>query len=330
MTPQNLILPTDRAKIEKLRLVKQVFYHASCPDGTAAAIIIKSAFRGIGEPKFHSLQYDTDFMDKIEPREGQLFVDITPPKTRWEEWKPFEPIVLDHHETVEHVVRGLGGTYETNERHSGAMLAYEEILLPLSKAGIGSFSSTELEEFRSFAECAMIRDTWKKDHELWRKACAQGLAVQFHGSRPLIEKMNREPFDFDGIYELGEMLQVNSDRRTELTANGASHDTVSDGEKTYKVAFFNSTEKVISDAANYLVDRGVDIAIGYFYLFEDGQQKMSVSIRTNGSVSASSIAKTFGGGGHHRAAGFRISNANSAPPGVLLSYVEQGVLSARQ
>lgn len=316
-------------RLESIKEVRQVYYHASCPDGTAAAVMISAAFRGMHQPEFFSLQYGTEFMDKLQPQDGQLFVDITPPKSRWEEWKEYDPIVLDHHETVEHIVRGLGGVYGTNDRYSGAMLAFEHILEPIAQSGIGGFESHEMRSWRHFAECAMVRDTWKKDHELWRKACAQGLALQFHGSKPLIEKVRSGPFDFRGVYDLGEMLQQNSDRRTELTAEGAFHSAVSDGEKTYKVALFNSTEKVISDAANWLVDRGTDIAVGYFYLYEDGQQKMSVSIRTNGTVSASSIAKTFGGGGHHKAAGFRIPNAGSAPPNVLLSYLEQGVKNAR-
>ncbi len=316
--------------LDRLKQVREVYMHASCPDGSASAIIISAAFRGMESPEFYPLQYDTEFMDKLEPKEGQLFVDITPPKKRWEEWRDVNPIVLDHHETVKHVVEGLNGVYQTNDAHSGAMLAYENVLVPFAEAGYSGFDHSEMNYWHNFANLAMVRDTWKKDHPDWRKASAQGLALQFNGSKPLIAKARTERFDFDGVQGLGDMLQANSDRRTELTASGATHEVIQHNGKTFKVASFNSTEKIISDAANYLIEQGVDIALGYFYLYEDGQQKMVVSIRTNGSVSAREIAQTFGGGGHTKAAGFRIANANLVPPHVLFSYIEQGIRASSQ
>ena len=314
--------------VEKLKRVKQVFYHSSCPDGTAAATIISCAFRAIPRPEFHSLQYDTDFMDKLEPREGQLFVDITPPKTRWEEWRDFGPIVLDHHGTVKNVTIGLGGVYGENETHSGAKLAFENVMMPL--AGVSLFEGRELRKWEDFAELAMIRDTWKSTHPRWREACAQALATGLYGSQTLVDKAWSEPFDFDGIQSAGMALLEANDRRTQMMAEGATFELISDGKRTWKVSFFNCTEKLISDVANHLIDLGSDVAVGYFYLYEDGQQKLSVSIRTNGQASAAGIAQTFGGGGHPRAAGFRILNANSAPPSILFSYLEQGLVAVRQ
>ncbi len=302
---------------ERLAQVTDVFFHASCPDGTAAAMIVADTFAGMEwEAKFHPVQYGTEAHDKLVPARGQLFVDITPPMKRWPEWAEFEPVVLDHHETARPATEGLGGVYATNDRHSGAKLAYENVAVPL-------FGGTD--EWRQFAETAMIRDTWKKDHPLWREACAQAAALSMFGSEHMIEQVVSGKFRHDSLREIGAVLLDASERSAKKAAGGAVHAVFPHGAGEYRIAAFNCTEKVTSDAANILIDQGADIAIGYFFTHEDGTMRAIVSVRTGGRFSARRIAERNGGGGHDRASGFKVDPADGLSPAQILAVVQDSV-----
>lgn|SRR5512135_992130 len=315
---------------DKLRGVTDVYYHESCPDGSAAAFICAAAFKALGTtPKFWSLQYNTELMDRLEPRPGQLFVDITPPKERWQEWKPVEPIVLDHHDSAKHVTEGLGGVYATNEKHSGAKLAFEEVFLATNVQDL-----VLLTAWGNLAELAMVRDTWKKDSPLWRDACALAMAMLFEGSVGLVEKAQAQgpnAINPDGqlflnyLLDIGRKIVGSNERRMEKIAGSAYRETYS-FDREYKAAYFNCTEKIISDVANYLIGGGCNIAVGYFYLFEDGKTRLQVSVRTDGSLSAKKISEALGGGGHDRASGFRLPDGDNTPPYKLYAIVSETIV----
>jgi oligoribonuclease NrnB/cAMP/cGMP phosphodiesterase (DHH superfamily) len=317
---------------DKLRGVTDVYFHENCPDGSAAALICAAAFKAAGtRPKFRSLQYDTELMNKLEPRPGQLFVDITPPKARWGEWENVQPIVLDHHETAKVVTEGLGGVYATNEKHSGAMLALEEVFDPL----VAGFDESLRTAWKNLAQLAMIRDTWKKESPLWRDACALAMALLFDGSKCLIEKAQEHGPNIllpgghlflDQYLGLGHKLLENNDRRVEKLAKSAYRETYS-FDKEYEAAYFNCTEKIVSDVANFLIDNGCNLAVGYFFLFEDGANRCQVSLRTDGTLSARRIAERFpNGGGHERAAGFRLHEGDQMSPHKIYSVVSTTIV----
>ena len=325
--------------IDSLKSVSTVYYHASCPDGTASAMLIAAAFRLIGhKAEFKPLQYGTAEMDDLVPYKGQMFVDITPPRDKWEDWKEFEPIVLDHHESSKAVTEGLGGIYGTNDKYSGAMLAHEFVFLPcvdfwmsamaaFTKVAAGGCEHSvehlrpQFNKWRDFATLAMVRDTWKSKHELWGRAHALQLATSFEGSKNLIEKAQLGEFDFDTTMSLGEKLKEKHDKKVELIAQGAHWVDFAHGDSILKLASFNTTEKIISDVGNYLLENGADVAVGYFYMREDEAFQAVVSLRTNEKISASRVCESLGGGGHARAAGFRIKTALISSPGSIEDVV---------
>jgi single-stranded DNA-specific DHH superfamily exonuclease len=292
--------------IEKLRAVTDIFSHESCPDGLSSALICQKAYKWLNlSPSIHFIQYDTDFMEKLEPRPNQLFVDITPPKSRWEEWKTVNPIVLDHHDTAKHVTEGLGGTYgDSNE--SGASLAFKHIYQPLMDFAHVPFDD---KDYRHFSELAMIRDTWKKDNPLWPNAASVAHALMFFGSKEMLSN----PRGLNELLSIGTTIYNGIESKSKKYARGSYFKTFTrypgfDGDnETIKIGFFNCTEKLTSDAANYLIDScGCDIAVGYFYLFEDNQSCCVVSLRSNGKALVNKMAEMAGGGGHPKAAGYRL------------------------
>lgn len=305
--------------IDKSRLlsVNRVFFHSPCPDGTAAAMIVADTYAGLEWPvKFHPVQYDTKFHEGLRPEPGQLFVDITPPISRWREWIGCEPIVLDHHETAKEVVEGLGGVYATNEAHSGAKLAFEHVALPLCGGN---------DEWRKFAEVAMVRDTWKKDHPLWRDACAQKEALMFFGSKKLIEQVQSGSFRHDQFLSFASTLLDASEAASKTHARGAHKEEVEMGGEKYSLATFNCTNGNASDIANMLINEGSDLVLGYFFTIEDGEHKVIISARSNDRLSARAMAVTRGGGGHERAAGFRVKPADDVSPAALMALLKDAV-----
>lgn len=285
--------------------LKTVYYHASCPDGTAAAVIVASAVKSAGlelnSNSFIPIQYGSSDLSKLTPSPGQLFVDITPPKERWKEWIGTDVMVLDHHESAREVTEGLSGIYGDSQ-WSGAKMAYEHFHVPL----VGR--SPELEYL---AELAMIRDTWKKGHEKWREACAQAEALTFLGAKEAISMSLSGSMDIQGIMSIGEFLMRSLDGKIRKYSSGAFH-----REKNgFKVSFFNCTEKAISESCDHLIENGSDMAVGWFFSVDrDGIPFYSVSLRSNGRVSSRLIAESYGGGGHERAAGFRVSPASGVSP----------------
>jgi c-di-AMP phosphodiesterase-like protein len=74
----------------------------------------------------------------------------------------------------------------------------------------------------------------------------------------------------------------------------------------YKVAVLNIPYVGVSEAGNALCKAGYPIALCWF---ERGDGITQFSLRGDGSVDVSAIAKSFGGGGHANAAGFQVSVA---------------------
>jgi oligoribonuclease NrnB/cAMP/cGMP phosphodiesterase (DHH superfamily) len=296
--------------LDKLKKVKTIYYHASCPDGTASAIICAEALSSFwdiedqnSEPEFIPVQYGSNEFENLKPDYDQLFVDITPPRNRWEEWIPFNPIVLDHHESSKHVVLGLNGVYGENTTHSGARLVFEEIMLNIFDPTCVNFN---IEFFDNFSNLAMIRDTWKDYHPRWEEACIQSYGLMSLGLDDILERMGEGEDWSKLVISLGKK----SLNKAKFVAKNSSTYEFSFPKK-FSISAINCTEKnIISDACNLMLDSGSDIALSYFNTSMDGSVRTVVSVRTK-EISASKISESFGGGGHEFAAGFMISDSGS-------------------
>jgi uncharacterized protein len=287
--------------------VREVYSHASCPDGTAAAMIVARALADMPErPEIRFVQYGTKEYETLVPGPGHLFVDITPPTSRWEEWIPFRPIVLDHHETAKSCIEGLGGVYGGLEL-SGGGLAMKHVMAPLIEVGAASMDPDEARGWERLARLASIRDTWKDELPEWREACALAHTMGFVGSKKLVEDSFNKEVDFQSLDKLGSFILPALERKVKLIAESSLIRTAGPPDSPVRIGYFNCTDKSISDVAHYMMEEmGCDMAVGYFMLFQDGSPRFSVSLRSRkGGVDSSIIAKKLGGGGHKPAAGFR-------------------------
>lgn len=311
-----LILPIDddiplhpsKFSKEKLESIEKVFYHDQCPDGLASALIVAASRSEAEFPnvEFIPIQYNTAKQQELAPQPHCLFVDITPALSSWEAWKEHAPLVLDHHETAKSVVLGLDGLYGTNDEHSGAMLAFEQFMIPLQ----GGYSS-----WRAFAQLCMIRDTWKDKHPHWEEACALSMALRNRDPDELIRSVRAHGTHWTRSDEFCQLVRQGRRSRRDLVATIEKHaqsayvHTVRILGQNFKCAFFNHTGTMISEVAHKLLHDGCDAAFGFFLTFQDGDMQCVVSIRTTGRFSAAKLAEKFGGGGHAKAAGFRVASA---------------------
>ena len=317
--------------VERLKEVRTIIGHKSCPDGTAAAMICVRALLTQGlTPDVKFVQYDTNEHTELPAEPGQLFVDITPPVSRWRDWIEYRPIVLDHHDTAEEAVIGLNGSYGHPE-NSGATLAFEHVMRPMAAvldqtAGVPlSHSSPEFERWEKFAHLCRIRDTWQDKHPDFEEGCGVSHGVMFYGSWDLVESARKGDVPFDKIWDVGKDTYEKLMRKAELYAKTAHRFEIRKGERTYKIGAFNCSERATSEAAHVLLEDGCDVAFGYFMLVEDGGVCLSVSLRSHkGDILVNEMAEKFGGGGHPPAAAFRIRDA----AGMSLDDVCQAVAGA--
>lgn len=312
--------PND-ISIERLKQVKQILYHQSCPDGTASAMICFAAFNALSmAPEFKAVQYNTDELKRMEPLPGQLFVDITPPRDGWEKWKGTDVIVLDHHATSEHITKGLGGVYGENDKYSGARLAYEHVMLPVASRVEWNTNGKSVEFWNDFSKLAMVRDTWKDEHPAWDNACVQAYGLMALGSHEMLAQLRENRFDEGLITRLGERdlgrakFVASKAARYEVPCKKLGRPAV--------ISIINCTEnRLISDACHDLLKSGTDVAVSYFMTFQDNSVEMIVSLRTK-EPWAGKMAELMGGGGHAKASGFKVVSAGSISINFLSSIIK--------
>lgn len=293
-------------EIERFKDVRTIIGHKSCSDGTAAAMICARALSELDlDPEVRFVQYDTAEHTGLKPEPGQLFVDITPPVSRWEDWKGLDPIVLDHHESALPATDGLGGIYGYPEE-SGATLAFKHVMRPVSdwlRERDGSTPITELRKWERFADLCRLHDTWQDQHPEVDIGHGMAHGLGFYDAHELVESAATGEVDFEKLQEVGSGLYAKLMRKAHVYAKTAYRVDA----KTYKLAFFNCSEKATSEAGHLLLQDGCDVAVGFFLLEEDGHVQASVSLRSHkGGVLVNKMAEKYGGGGHPPAAGFRL------------------------
>lgn len=303
---------------ESLLRVSEVYYHSNCPDGIGSAVICSAAFQAAGKtpPKFVSAQYGVQKYEDMEAKSGQLFVDITPPRSRWEDWKGLNPVVLDHHSTSKHIVEGLDGVFGDNLSHSGAMLAFENVLMPLA----GNLSSMDVDAWQRFAHLCMVRDTWKSNHEDWYEASSLAHALLTFDRDKFIENPSKAIRQRDHLMETGSAIYDRIIRQAKSVMESSMTDTIATTSRELKLACFNLDKAGMSDIAHEILDHGYDVTVGYFYLMRDDVLQCVVSLRSN-TVNVGEVAASFGGGGHVAAAGFKVSDAEQMSPRAIFEMV---------
>ena len=284
-----------------------VYYHKSCPDGFCAAFIASKRYPEAQLiPLDHGAKFD---FTQVEGKDV-LMVDFSL-RTREEndriELLTYSFQILDHHKSAQEVLAGASYAVFDMKR-SGAGLAWDYLfgkdkpVLDRPHWVNGTTSRrTPILDIPQY-EGRPYWVSYVEDRDLWNWALPQSKEVNaFLGTLPLtIEAWNHlDNLTVEKTAELGvgALSQINHYVREAVkqaqtgTLNG------------FKTAVVNIAYLNCSEVGNELA-KTHDVSLSYF---ERADTMYQFSLRSVGEIDVSSIAKQFGGGGHHNAAGFQLS-----------------------
>lgn len=193
-------------------------------------------------------------------------------------------VVLDHHKSAEEDLKGLDYCVFDMEK-SGAVLAWEY-----------AFPDMEVPWILQYVQ----------DRDLWR--------FELSDSKAITGAIYSYPMDWDTWDELstkdfrefvveGTAIQRFQDNAIRAVLNSGTHKLVIGKHEVLAVS--NSAKELTSELGHLLYKKGSPFG-AVWWLGED--RKIHVSLRSGADgVDVSKVAGSFGGGGHHDAAGFTVS-----------------------
>jgi len=268
-----------------------VIYHGECPDGFSAAWVAWKKFGNSAEyiPGHHG----ESAPESLTGKEVYMLDFVYPVDEMRKIVKNNKKvIVIDHHKSAEESVK-IAQEYVYEMNHSGATLAwgyfFPDSEVPWLIRYVEDMDIWKLELPDVFA-VAMITNSIEKDFDTWTK-----LAKDFDGESTRNQQIERGKIMLK--YENKLMSEI-MDSNKEIVRF--------EGYETYAV---NAPHAFASQMGNVLCKEKPPMA----KVWQWSGGKIEVSLRSDGSVDVSEIAKKYGGGGHKAAAGFRVVAEQSFP-----------------
>lgn len=289
-----------------------ILFHNNCPDGWCAAYIALKKYPGATlMPLNHGLN-DAQLNDLFAAVRGEdvLMLDYSL-RTRElndalnQVAKTFR--ILDHHKTAEAVL--AGADYATFDmKRSGAGLAWDYLFGKDSERRIINLEGKDIGQAIPYQRPWWVNYT--EDQDLWNWALPDSREINAYlmtQSRTvktwdeLIETTDAAGARLGGI---GVRQYVEYYTRS-VVAEKQEGILPFEG-RNYRTAVLNIPYAGVSEAGNALCKEGYEIGLAWF---ERGDGQIQFSLRSEGDIDISPIAKYFGGGGHAHAAGFQVTVA---------------------
>ena len=282
-----------------------VLYHARCPDGMAAAWVVRKFFTEKGldgkytDAEFVPTDYGTPLPRDFEGR-AVYCVDFCPDRPehllRLADGCPALTII-DHHKTTPPAMALLAGRpnvqFVYDKNHSGGFLCWEHFFpdadppplvrytqdrdlwtwkLPRSREVSAYLSTLPWDDFAAWTEADdTLRAAGERPHESHGVVVAGRTVLALQ--RRLIEDHKLQVFE------------------TELDGHAVP-------------AVNCSCDAIISDLAGELA-AGRAFAVAW-YVRHDGQAKVSLRSRGETGIDVTTVTTRYGGGGHAQAGGFQV------------------------
>lgn len=263
-----------------------ILYHDGCYDGFGAAW---AAWKKFGEDAIYiPTHYSTPFPDEVRGKTVYL-VDFNYPLDRMREFKKIAKrvVVIDHH------IGNKDSLPEADEylfdiNHSGAFLSWQyfhpniaapKLMLYVEDKDLWTFVIPESRPIHQALE------SYPMDFKVWDKIAGEletpeGQEKYLSEGNTLIRRTEKL---------VGEMVK----RAEEISFEG------------YQCLMVNSSTAV-DEIGNALVQKKPPIGI----VWSRRGNRITVSLRGDGTVDLSVVAKTYGGGGHPKAAAFSWEEEN--------------------
>jgi oligoribonuclease NrnB/cAMP/cGMP phosphodiesterase (DHH superfamily) len=260
-----------------------ILYHGNCFDGFGAAL---AAWLRFGDDAQYIACNYGDAPVVVPEGADVWMVDFSYPREIIEQMaaRCRSLTIIDHHKTAEAELSALPyATFDIN--HSGATLAYEHF----------------------FPDDTMPRlFRYLEDRDLWRFSLPHSREVngfikshpyEFPVWRDLITTIEN---DFYQCAEAGRVVLMYQQRIVEMVCAQARWQRIGD----YNVPVCNSTS-MWSEVGEHLKKLYPNaLFVASYFDRADGQR--IYSLRSGDDFDCSEVAKQFGGGGHHSAAGFNV------------------------
>jgi len=296
-----------------------IIFHNNCPDGWAAAFICKMKWPEAElMPLNHGLlPAALDELFNYATGKDVIMVDYSL-RTRELNDKLASVAklfrILDHHKTAQAVLEGAA--YATFDmKRSGAGLAWDYLF------GADSDYHKQLSVYNPTADPtmpAMKRPWWvnyTEDQDLWNWALPDSQEVNAYlmvqprtmeAWKSMIAFLNIGGVEtvIDQVVKLGKGVREYIEYYTRSVVAEAQEGVLVFEGTNHRTAVLNIPYAGVSEAGSALCKSGYPISLLWF---ERGDGITQFSLRGDGSVDVSAIAKSFGGGGHNNAAGFQVS-----------------------
>jgi oligoribonuclease NrnB/cAMP/cGMP phosphodiesterase (DHH superfamily) len=305
-----------------------ICYHQNCPDGWAAAFICKMRWpeaelmplnhgllpAALDELFIYAAGKNVIMVDySLRTRELNDRLNAAATSFR----------ILDHHKTARAVLEGA--SYATFDmKRSGAGLAWDYIF-GKDRDGYVAYTLPYKPEYVHEQSVYQVERPWwvnyTEDQDLWNWALPDSQEINaFLMVQPRTAEVWNDVVKLDTVVAKGWGTGVRAyiEYYTRSVVAEAQEGVLQfqtgvleseDGSIVlptyidYRTAVLNIPYAGVSEAGNALCKLGYPIALLWF---ERGDGITQFSLRGDGSVDVSAIAKSFGGGGHNNAAGFQI------------------------
>lgn len=305
--------------LNDLRAVTTIVTHDSCADGTASALLLHDA---LPHAEVVFVQHGTEAYRNLACKQGMLFCDIIPPPDRADDFVAAGAIVLDHHRTARAVVekfasRGIFADEAVERGVSGTVLAYRHVWWPL--VGAVHADPRRTEWVRHFATMIGVADTWHREHPQWADAKRHTAILSFLPNTEWLERYTLEALTYrweDNFEWVGQVLTRKHAKKVSRSIEGGRRMT---SDRGTKILAFNNIGTT-SDAAEQL-GRDVDVVVGFFYEQNADVEKLILSTRSHTEFDCAAFCRSYGGGGHTRAAGTSAPLSDENPYQVILRMI---------
>lgn len=291
-----------------------VIYHTNCADGrfAAAAAQLGLESRGQDNVELYAAQYNEN-PPNVAGYAHVYIVDFSYPRAVMLSMCAINPniTVLDHHKTAQaDLTTGDALPCEVvfDMEESGATLAWKYF-----------FPEHPMPEVLGYI----------KDRDLWQfklpsskeVTAALGLCAK---SVESARETLRNDVPADSFVSVGTVLLEQWNKIVESLAESASSVTLYHGEAALPAKIINAPHMFASDISQYLFDEDASVEVVAVWNLGYDADATVVSLRGAGRVDVSTLAKVYGGGGHHNAAGCKLANTLTMPVAMMSKILHWG------
>ncbi len=268
---------------------KVVIYHGNCWDGFSGAWIAHKKFGN--EAFYYGMNYSMDIPLWLKGKEV-YFIDFCFSKEKMDQVvrDNKKVIVIDHHLSTQEVVKSMS-EYVFDVDHCGSVLAWKYF-----------FKDEQIPKILEYIEDGDIW-VWKQENSKEILAVLDIYDFTFDNWDNLMVRLEDEKQREEMIKQGQNILEYQESTIKRLAKY--ADEAIIEGERALVI----NSPILTSELGHMLAQKGIHIGIVWYQV----GRTIIVSLRGDGMIDVSLIAKKYGGGGHHNASGFNFQEDQNAP-----------------